>query len=146
METEKRPIDANRHERVLRRFAQMLEGSGKAEAAEAVNTVIKGLAMEPTMDLTAQTPEGRKLYDPNEPVTISLTRDQWGKITNALKNDADAFYNRSLWVAQTYDDPKWGQEIADGARKESELLDELRSSIEKILLEPWEKRKTEEEY
>lgn len=87
-----------------------------------------------------------KLYDPQEPVTITLTRDQWNKVANSLKNDADAFYARSLCVAQAYDDPKWGQEIADRTRKESEMLDELRSSIEKILVEPWVKKETEDEY
>ena len=87
-----------------------------------------------------------KLYDPQEPVTITLTRDQWNKVTNSLKNDADAFYARSLWCWQGYVDPKCGQEIADQYKKESQILDELRSSIEKILVEPWTKKETEDEY
>lgn len=87
-----------------------------------------------------------KLYDPQEPVTITLTREQWNKVTNSLKNDADAFYARSLWCGQGYVDQGCGQEIADKYKKESQILDELRNSIEKILVEPWMKKETEDEY
>ena len=45
-----RLISVERHERILRRFAELLECSGKTEAAEAVNTIIKGLKLEPTVD------------------------------------------------------------------------------------------------
>ena len=50
MATEKRLIDAVRHERVLRGFAGHLLEAGKTEAAEAVNTLIKGLKLEPTVE------------------------------------------------------------------------------------------------
>lgn len=144
METEKRPIDANRHERVMRRFAELLELAGKMEGAEAVKTLIKGMKLEPTLNETQK--QGKKIYDPEELVVIPLTREQWNKVTNSLKNDADAFYNRSLWGWQGYVDPKCGQEIADKYKKESQILDELRNSIEKILVEPWMKKETEDEY
>lgn len=50
MATNKRLIDAGRHERILRGFAGHLLEAGKMEAAEAVNTLIKGLKLEPTVD------------------------------------------------------------------------------------------------
>ena len=48
---EKRLIDAVRYERILQGFAGHLLEAGKTEAAEAVNTLIKGLKLEPTVDV-----------------------------------------------------------------------------------------------
>lgn len=45
-----RLIEAVSYERILQGFAGHLLEAGKTEAAEAVNTLIKGLKLEPTVD------------------------------------------------------------------------------------------------
>lgn len=46
----KRLIDAVRLERILRRYEELIRGLGRKKAADAVKAVIKGLALEPTVD------------------------------------------------------------------------------------------------
>lgn len=80
----------------------------------------------------------RKLYDPQELVTIPLTRDQWGKVTNSLKNDADrdhAFMTNWLGVCVN---KEFAAETAARYERAYKELDALRAAIEKVLHEPWE--------
>lgn len=79
----------------------------------------------------------RKLYDPQELVTIPLTRDQWHKVTAAIQNDADRFHASMTWWLNFCDNPKMGAETARRYELGYKELDELRAAIENILLEPW---------
>ena len=82
--------------------------------------------------------EPRKLYDPLELVTIPLTRDQWAKVTNSLKNDADSFHARMVnWLGVCVN-KEFAAETAARYERAYKELDALRAAIEKILHEPWE--------
>lgn len=81
--------------------------------------------------------ENKKLYDPQELVTIPLTRDQWHKVTTAIQNDADrdhAFMTNWLGVCVN---KEFAAETAARYERNYKELDALRAAIEKVLYEPW---------
>lgn len=78
-----------------------------------------------------------KLYDPEELVVIPLTRDQWAKVLNSLKNDADRHYASMTWWLNFCDNPRAGAETAARYELAYKELDALHATIEKIIMEPW---------
>ena len=78
-----------------------------------------------------------KMYDPQEPVTITLTRREWDKVLTSLQNDADrnyAFMTNWLGVCN---DKEFGQQTAARYEQAYKELDALHAAIEKIVMEPW---------
>lgn len=53
MNSQPRLIDSVRYKQTLLRFREKLQEFGKQEAAECVNTLIKGLKLEPKVDAVA---------------------------------------------------------------------------------------------
>lgn len=85
------------------------------------------------------------IYDPQEPVTITLTRDQWHKITNSLKNDADRAHAFATQFMANCVCREFAEETIERYVRNYEALDALRAEIEKITMEPWMPKKEEQE-
>jgi hypothetical protein len=69
-------------------------------------------------------------------VTIPLTRDQWHKILNALKNESDSHYaSMTNWLANCAD-KVLGSESARRYELAYKELDALYAYIERILIPP----------
>ena len=85
------------------------------------------------------------LYDPQEPVTITLTREQWHKITNSLRNDADQAHAFATQFREICDSKEFAEETAARYVRNYEALYALRAEIEKIIIEPWLPKKEEQE-
>lgn len=81
--------------------------------------------------------ETRKTYDPEELVTIPLTRDQWHKILTAVQNDASQHYCTMVQWLTNCADKAFGAETAARYERAYKEMDALATYIDKILTEPW---------
>lgn len=80
--------------------------------------------------------EEKKLPGPEDPATITLTREQWCTILNAIKNEADQHYaSMTQWLANCAD-KVMGSETARRYELAYKRLDELYAFIEKALAPP----------
>lgn len=87
----------------------------------------------------------QRRYDPQEPVTITLTREKWHKIANSLKNEADQAHAFAVQFTANCDSKEFAAETIARYVRNYETLDALRAEIEEITMEPWIKRKEEQE-
>ena len=86
-----------------------------------------------------------RIYDPQEPVTITLTRDQWNRVTNSLKNEADQSHAFATQFMANCVSRELAEETVARYVRNYEALDALRAEIEKITMEPWIQKKEEQE-
>ena len=78
----------------------------------------------------------KKLPGPEDPVTITLTRDQWHGILTAVQNDADRHYaSMTNWLTNCADKVH-GSETARSYELAYKRLDELYAVIDRVLAPP----------
>lgn len=77
------------------------------------------------------TPE--KLYDPQEPVAITMTREQWNMVRSAAQYIADVAHGNATWWRLCCADRKMGGETAIRYEEQAAAAENVVRIIEETL-------------
>lgn len=74
-----------------------------------------------------------KVYDPQEVISVSMTREQWGTVRHSLTYSADSNSARATWWEEGCADKKFGAEKTARHEKSAIEAESLRKIIEEAL-------------
>lgn len=74
-----------------------------------------------------------KEYNPQEPVAVTLTREQWQMVQSSVLHCADTYHNRAYWWATCCDDKKEGRTNAAQYKQAAERAEAILEIIQDTL-------------